>query len=48
MKAYLRTCVCNVSLCMPEGPDYRVDDQLELPGRHGEEGAKAGICDGPQ
>jgi len=48
MKEYSRTCVCNVSLCMPEGPDYGVNDQLELSRRHVEEGAKAGICDGSQ
>lgn len=43
-----RTCVCNVALCMPESPYYGVDDQLELPGGHGEQGAKAGVRNGPQ
>ena len=43
-----RTCVCNIALCMPEGPDDGVDDQLQLPWGHGEESAKAGVGDGPQ
>ncbi len=33
---------------MSESPHYGVDDQLELPGGHGEKRAKAGVRDGPQ
>ena len=44
----MHTCVCDIALCMPEGPDDGVDDELELPRGHGEQGAKAGIGDGPQ
>ena len=42
------TCLCNVTLSMPEGPDNGVNDKLELVGRHGDEGPKAMIGDGPQ
>ena len=41
------TCLCNVTLCMAEGPDNGVDDKLELVRRHGEEGSKAVVGDGP-
>ena len=44
----MHTCICDIALCMPEGPDYGVNDELELPRGHGEQGAKAGIGDGPQ
>lgn len=42
------TCLCNVALSMAESPDNGVDDKLELIRRHGEEGSKAVVGDGPQ
>lgn len=42
------TCLSNIALCVSEGPDNGVNDQLELVGRHGEQSVKAVISDGPQ
>lgn len=44
----LVTCLCNVALSMAESPDNGVNDKLELVRRHGEEGSKAVVSDGPQ
>ena len=42
------TCLCNVTLSMAEGPDNGVNNKLELVRRHGEEGSKAVVGNGPQ
>ena len=42
------TGLCNVALCVPEGPDDGVDHQLQLLWRQGVQRVKAVVGDRPQ